>query len=125
MRAIRVAAFSALALALAAARPALAAPSGIAVYPDVVRPEQHPRFLTVQTQPLTWPVLGNTTRFATLRGFSQTPNNTIVDYQSTLAQYAELGDVIWPVYMTLFAPNLQEVAAYMAQEGFYMTDLWG
>ncbi len=113
-----------LALSVAHGAPA-APPSPIGVYPDVVRPEQHPRYSTVQTRPITWPVLGNVTRFATLRGFQQAANYSITGYDETLAQYKGLGDVIWPVYMTLFAPNLADVATYMADNGFYMTDLWG
>lgn len=97
----------------------------VAVFPDLARPELHPRFGSTPTTPATWATFGNATRFATLRGFTQTPNLTIVDYEASLRQYAPLGDVIWPVWATIFAPNFDEVARYLAANGFYLTDLWG
>ena len=120
---LRLAAVAAAAAAAAAAAPA--APPPVAIFPSVSSPAQHPRFDTTQTRPTTWAVLGNATHFAALRGFTQTANHTIVDYEATLAQYAPLGDVIWPVYATAFAPNAAEVLAYMADNGFLVTDLWG
>lgn len=97
----------------------------VSVFPDIPRPEQHPRYGTTITSPATWSTFRNTTRFAALRGFSQTANNTITGYQETLAQYAPLGDVIWPVWQTIFAPNFPEVLQYFSSQGLYMTDLWG
>jgi hypothetical protein len=95
------------------------------VFPDVLRPEAHPRYATVTTQPPTWLVFRNTTQFNTMRSFSQTPNNTVVDYQATLAAYAPLGSIVWPVYMTIFAPNWAQLVDYLATQGVGCTDLWG
>jgi hypothetical protein len=97
----------------------------ISVFPDVTRPDTHPRFGTTQTRPPTWATFGNITQFATLRGFSQDDNLTIDDYQATLSNYSQLGKVIWPVWQTIFAPNFANVTALIADNGFYMTDLWG
>ena len=123
-RTLLAAALLTAAAAVRPSSPSSAAPP-VALYPTVSSPAAHPRFGTTQTRPTTWADLRNETRFATLRGFTQTPNKTIVDYEATLAQYAPLGDVIWPVYSTAFAPNAAEVLAYMASNGFYVTDLWG
>jgi hypothetical protein len=99
--------------------------AAISVFPDVVRPETNPAYGKLATTPPTWNAFGNVTHFATLRGFSQTANETLVNYQETLAQYVPLGDVIWPTYSTIFAPNWQDLLEYMAGMGLYMTDLWG
>ena len=99
--------------------------STILIYPDVVRPEFHPRYNTTLTLPPTWAEFSNITHFATLRGFSQTSNNTIINYEQTLQQYLPLGDIIWPVYTTLFAPNFAEVIEYMNSLNLFVTDFWG
>ena len=104
---------------------AVAKASQISVFPDIPRPELHPRFGKTLTRPSTWSTFLNRTQFAALRGFSQTANMTIVDYQNTLSNYSQLGQITWPVWQTIFAPNFEEVTSFLAQNGFFMTDLWG
>lgn len=97
----------------------------ISIFPDVTRPEVNPRFGSTLTRPPTWSTFLNQTQFAALRSFPQDDNLTIVDYQSTLSNYSQLGHVVWPVWQTIFAPNFAEVTTYLAENNFYMTDLWG
>ena len=112
-------------LLTAAATASSAASPPVSLFPALTDSAAHPRHRFTQTTATTYADLGNVTRFAALRGFTQTANDTIVGYEATLAQYAPLGDVIWPVYRTAFAPNAAEVLAYLADHGMFLTDLWG
>ena len=112
--------FVAAAVALSAA-----SSSPVSLFPALTDSADHPRHRFTLTTATTYADLGNVTRFAALHGFTQTANDTIIDYEATLAQYAPLGDVIWPVYRTAFAPNAAEVLAYLAANGMFLTDLWG
>lgn len=98
------------------------------LYPQAYRPQENPLYGTVKAgfNVVTYELLNSTVPlFSSLRSFSQNATGHIVDYEAALARYAPLGNIIWPVYNTIFAPNVGDVAAYMAQNGFFMTDLWG
>ena len=97
----------------------------ISIFPDVPRPEQHPRYGTTLTRPPTWASFKNATQFATLRSFNQDGNLSVVDFQAELSNYSQLGQGIGPVWQTIFAPNFGNLTAYLAANGFWMTDLWG
>jgi hypothetical protein len=98
------------------------------VFPAPYRPQDNPLYGTVQAgaNVVTYELLNSTTPlFTSLRGFSQNATGHIVDYEAALARYAPLGNVVWPVFSTIFAPNVGDVASFMASQGFFMTDLWG
>ena len=89
------------------------------------QPELNPRYGHVHTTPPTWATFGNRSEFATLRSLEINANNTVVNYAADITQYAVEGDVIWPVYQTVFVDNWVEVLEYFKANNKYMTDLWG
>ena len=112
-------------IALACFAVAARADDVISVYPARVNPEQHPRFNRTRTRPPTWATFYNATQFATLRGFQQAADYTILNYVNTTEQYLPLGTVFWPVWQTIFASNFAEVMSYLALQNITVTDLWG
>jgi hypothetical protein len=68
-------------------------------------------------------ILGNITRFATYRGFQINSTGYIINYESDFPlnfYQFDLGDVIWPEYHFLLAPNLGEVLEAV----YAVTDIW-
>ena len=78
----------------------------------------------LETYAVKWPTpatFGNTTLFATYRGFH-------IDswYLERFCLNASLGlgTIIWPMYPMLYANNFKSVVNAIKQNGLYVTDIW-
>lgn len=93
-----------------------------------VEPEKYPSDALRTVRAATRDTLGNEIQFTSLRTFVQGPDGSIEDPEREIEFWTEsmgLGKVLWPVYPTLFAPNLEEMVACAARKGLFLFDFWG
>ena len=99
--------------------------ASVAIFPALYQTQNNPRYGSQAVLPPTRETFGSGPEFATLRSLDIAANNTLVDYEQTISQYATMGDVIWPVYQTIFTDNFVDLLSYMKANQKYLTDLWG
>ena len=115
------------------------------IYICKVNPEEYPEYPQRAAPAVTRGALENRIQFTSIRAFSSesadtsikgqdasiTQNNSmskIVNMEQTVDMYVrhfKLGRVLWPVYLTLFAENFDELAELCKREGLYLFDFWG
>ena len=90
-------------------------------------PEKH-RFYSDRNQgPVTRKTLDKKIQFTTLRVFT-IRNGRLVDYSKDLDLYTKefrLGNVIWPIYGTIFAENFNDLIDEIKRRDLYLFDIWG
>ncbi len=97
------------------------------IYPHPVNPQDYPAYHIRFAKAVTREDLDNRIGFTTLRIFT-IQDNKLVDFQRDLDIYTlehELGQIIWPVYPTLFAENFGELVEEIAARGLWLYDFWG
>lgn len=102
---------------------------GQQIYAHPVKPENYPDYKERHAKAVTREALNHEIQFTSLRVFS-TDNTTkmLTDFKSEIDLYTKtfrLGNVLWPVYKTLFAENFEELADEVQKRGLYMFDFWG
>lgn len=105
----------------------LCAASGVRLYVTLDNPMENPQYARNFAHPPPPGILGNITRFATYRGFQINSTGYIINYESDFQLYFDqfhLGDVIWPEYHFLLAPNLGEVLEAVYARNLLVTDIW-
>jgi hypothetical protein len=96
------------------------------IYPHLLNPGDYPDFSRRPHRVPTWETFKHTTQFTTLRAFT-VRDNFLVDFREDLDLYEKynLGRVIWPVFQTVFAKNINELVAEIKRRDLYMFDIWG
>ncbi len=102
---------------------------GQRIYAHPVKPENYPDYKERHAKAVTREALNNEIQFTSLRVFSE-DNKTkmLTDIKGEIDLYTKtfrLGNVLWPVYKTLFAENFEELAEEVQKLGLYMFDFWG
>ncbi len=94
----------------------------------IVEPDRYP-YNKARTVPAAGRnALNNEIQFTVLRTFTQGSDGSLLDPRKEIELYTErfrLGNVIWPVYPTLFAPNVKEMIDVVSEKGLYLFDIWG
>lgn len=98
------------------------------VYNHPVEPEKYPSYTRRNAKAVTRPQLGNQIRFMALRWFDTDEKGNLLNTTEAFDRYTkefDLGDMMWPMYPTLFAGNFNEFAEEAARRGMYMMDFGG
>ena len=98
------------------------------VYNHPVEPENYPSYARRNAKAVTRPQFGNQIRFMALRWFDTDEKGNLLNITEAFDRYTkefDLGDMMWPMYPTLFAPNFKEFAEEAAKRGMYMMDFGG
>lgn len=97
------------------------------IYLHPVEPQDYPAYKSRFAKAVLREDLDHKIGFTCLRSFT-IENGRIVDFQRDLDLYTkefQLGDIIWPVYPTLFAENFCELVDEIAERGLWLYDFWG
>jgi len=99
------------------------------IYAYPVKPEKYPDYQERYAKAVTREALNNEIQFTSLRVFSE-DNKTkmLTDIKGEIELYTKtflLGNVLWPVYKTLFAENFGVLVDEVQKRGLYMFDFWG
>lgn len=102
---------------------------GQQIYAHPVKPENYPDYNERHAKAVTREAMNHEIQFTSLRVFSE-DNKTkmLTDIKSEIDLYTKtfrLGNVLWPVYKTLFAENFGELVDEVQKRGLYMFDFWG
>lgn len=95
------------------------------IYAEAVKPEKYPLYKQRNAKAVTRRQLGDKIRFMALRWFDTDDNGNLLNFTAAFDRYTrefDLGDVMWPMYPTLFAGNFREFAEEAARRGMYMMD---
>lgn len=118
------------------------------VYTHLHEPEKYPEYHLRAAKAVTRAALDNRIQFTSLRSFPiddgreevgvQTDTGAMAlpeqsktrlkEIRETIDMYVDhfrLGKVLWPVYPTLFADNLEEMVRICKERGLYLYDFWG
>lgn len=100
----------------------------LSIYNYPVNPEEYPDYFRRCVKAVTREDLKNKIQFSTLRVFTISKDNKLINFKEDLDLYTEelkLGNVIWPLYRTLFADNFSELVDEIERCGLYLFDFWG
>eukprot|EP00049_Salpingoeca_infusionum_P009768 m.165988 g.165988 ORF g.165988 m.165988 type:complete len:1012 (-) comp14438_c1_seq7:229-3264(-) len=98
-----------------------------AVYPYAFSPFDNPQVLRNFVQPPPRSVIGNVTRFAASRGLPLNSTGYVVNYEEAIYNMTtlfDIGDVLWPTFNFLYAPNLNSTLQALKNANILVTDIW-